>query len=165
MNRLRKILRLSSQAAGAVCLGLGFAFAGQWVFVAPALVIFVGGILDLKWPSSWLPPLALATSTGLAVIGVFTGATVSLMLLAATLALTTWDLALLDHALARNPADGSTNRLEKRHYQSLAVVLGVGLLALLANQVIIFQIPFVVMLALVAVVLYLLMRLWRMLND
>ncbi len=165
MSRQRKILRLSSLVAGAACLGIGFAAAGQWALVGAAVVIFSGGLADLKWPYNWLPPLALATAAGLAVIGVFTGATVSLMLMGATLALVAWDLALLDHALASNPPDGSTMRLEKRHYQSLALVLGVGLLALLANQVIQFQIPFVVMMALVAVVLYLLMRLWRMLNN
>ncbi len=164
MKRLRKILRISSQAACAACLGIGFATAGQWAFVAAALVILAGGMLDLRWPSGWLPPVALAASIGLAGIGVFTGAATALMLLAATLALAAWDLALLDHALASNPPDEPTGQLERRHYRNLAIVAGIGLLAALASQGIQFQIPFVVMLALVALVLYFLFRLVRLLS-
>ncbi len=165
MNRLRRLLRLSTPAVGAACLGIGFAVVGQWVFAAAALVVFTGWILDVKWPSGWLPPLALAVTVGLAGIGIFTGAMTALMVLSVVLALAAWDLALLDHALANNPPRQLTARLERRHYQSLAVVVGTGLLASLASQGFQFQIPFVVMVALAALVLYFLLRLVRMLSD
>ncbi len=165
MTRLRKILRLTSLVAAAACLGFGFAAAGQWAFVAAALVLLAGGILDLRWPSGWLAPVALAASTGLAAIGVFTGTATALMLLGATLSLAAWDLAQLDHALASNPPHEPTGRLERRHYQNLAIVVAAGLLAALASQGIQFQIPFVVMVALVALVLYFLLRMVRMLSE
>ncbi len=165
MSRPRRNLRLLSPVAGAACLGLGFAAAGQWGFVAAAVVVFTGSIIDLKWPSGWLPPVALAVSIGLAATGIFTGAAAAWMLLAATLALANWDLALLDHALADNPPRQLTLRLERRHYQDLAIVVATGLLAALASQGVQFQIPFVVMVAMVALVLYFLLRLVRMLSD
>ncbi len=165
MYRLRKIFRLLALAAGAACLGLGFAGTGQAAFVAAAALVFTGSVLDLRWPTGWLPPSALAASILLAAIGVFTGASTALMVSAATLALAAWDLALLDHALAENPPRQPTARLERRHYQNLALVLGAGLLAALASQGIQFQIPFVLMVALAALVLYFLLRLVRMLSD
>ncbi len=165
MSSLGRNLRLLSSLAGAACLGLGFAAAGQWGFVAAAVVVFTGSILDLKWPSGWLPPVALAVSIGLAATGIFTGAAAAWMLLAATLALATWDLALLDNALANNPPGQLTLRLERRHYQNLAIVMGTGLLAALASQGVQFQIPFVLMVAMVVLVLYLLLRLVRTLSE
>ncbi len=165
MTRLRKILRLLALAAGAACLGFGFAATGQVVFVVTAAIVFAGSVLDLKWPTGWLPPAALAVSIVLAAIGVFTGAMTALMVSAATLALAAWDLALLDHVLAENPPRQPTARLERRHYQNLAIVVGTGLLAALASQGIQFQIPFVVMVALAALALYFLLRLVRMLSE
>ncbi len=165
MNRLRRILRLSTLVGSAACLGLGFAAAGLWGFVAAAGIVFAGSILDLIWPADWLPAAGLAASNGLAATGVFTGAMTAIMVLAATLALAAWDLSLLDHALANNPPRQPTLRLERRHYQSLAVVVGTGVLAALASQGIQFQIPFVVMVALAALVLYFLLRLVRLLSE
>jgi hypothetical protein len=165
VKQVRKILRISCQVAGTACLGLGFALTGQWAFVAAALVVFTSGMLDLRWPSGWLPPVALAVGIGLAATGVFTGAATALMLLAAILAMFSWDLILLDHTLASNPPNEPTTRLERRHYQNLASVAGIGLLAVLASQGVQVQIPFVVMVALVGLVLYFLLRLVRMLSE
>ena len=165
MNPALKILRVTSHTACAACLVVGFSATGQWGFTAAALLLFLGCLSDLKWPSGWLPPMALVAAVCLSAAGTFTGASALLMLMAATFALAGWDLALLDHALASNPSRATASGIARRRYQNLAVVVGVGLLVTITGQGIRFQIPFAGMVVLVVLVLYSLMRLWRMLND
>ncbi len=165
MRKLRKALRIASSIAGTACLVSGFVSARQWELMAGALVIFMGCIFDLKWPSGWISPVALVVSVGISAAGLFTNAPAWLMLLASTFALATWDLALLDHALADNLPTATTVLLEKRHYQNLAIITGSGVLVMLAGQVIQLPIPFVIMMALVIVLLYSLLRLWSTFSE
>ena len=165
MNPPLKILRMTSHVACAACLGLGFYATGQWGFLAAAVLLCLGCLSDLKWPSDWLPSLALVAAVGLAAVGTFTGAQALLTLMAAAFALAGWDLALLEHALAGNAPVAPTTGIVRRHFQSLAIVVGVGLLVTITSQGFRFQIPFVGMVVLVVLVLYSLVRLWRTLGE
>ena len=56
--------------------------------------------------------------------------------------------------------DGQTRRYENKHLQSLAVVLGCGLIAALVGRLLNFEIPFAVMLLCVCLLLFGLERTW-----
>jgi hypothetical protein len=162
---LRKILGLICLLLTALCLGFGAAMVGKWFAFAAGSFTLLIGLLAFKWPSSWLPSAALLGSVCLAAGGLLFGASPSLMLLGVTLALADWDLAFLDLV----PADGSSVRavslLEQKHYQSLALAIGLTLLLTVAGRIIRFQIPFVGMIILVILAFLSLSRLGRMLSD
>jgi hypothetical protein len=164
MIPLRRILSLICQFISTACLVSGFASVGQWAAWVLGLMIFLAWLSDLKWPSGWLPPLLLIASTGLAAVGLFTGVSPLAMILAATFALSSWDLVLFDHTLVGISSSQTVSILEKKHFQSLALALGLGLLVTITGRVIRFQIPFAGMVILVILVLFSLERLWRALN-
>jgi hypothetical protein len=162
---LRKILGLICLILTALCLGFGIASVRQWIAFTAGLIALLIWLLAYKWPSFWLSSTALGLSVSLAAGGLLLSASPFLMLLAVTLALANWDLAFWNDA----PADGSSTRavslLEQKHYQSLALVLGLTLLLTVAGRMIRFQIPFVGMLLLVILTFLSLSRLGRMLSD
>ena len=85
------------------------------------------------------------------------------MILSATFALASWDLVLFDHLLVDNPIS-STPALalfQNRHYRSLALALGLGLLIVLVGRTIQAQVSFVIIGLLVLLVLFSIDRLWR----
>jgi hypothetical protein len=149
----------------AACLAVGYALAGQWAALAAVLIALLAWLLARQGLSTWLSPAALVISVGLAAAGLFAGDSPTLMILSATLALASWDLVLLDHTLAGGSSAKTVTLLEKKHYQSLALALGLGLLAAVTGQMIRFQIPFGGMVLLVILALFSLDRLWRTLVD
>jgi hypothetical protein len=162
---LRKILSLASPIACAACLAVGYAVAGQWVALAAVSIALLAWLLARRWLSTWLSLAALLISISLAAAGLFTGVSPTLMILSATLALVSWDLALLDHTLAGSSSAQMVTLLEKKLCQSLVLVLGLGLLAAVTGRLIRFQIPLGGMIFLGILVLFSLDRLWRTLVD
>jgi hypothetical protein len=163
---LRKTLSLVCLLACVACLVAGYALVGQWITLAAILLTFPVWLLARRWPSTWLPSTALVISIGLAAAGLMAGASPLLMILSATFALASWDQVLLDHTLTDRSSSAKTIVLfENRHYRSLAVALGLGLLIAVTGRMIRFQIPLGVMIILVIVVLFSLDRIWRTLVD
>ncbi len=170
---LRKILILICSATVAVSLALGYVSVGWWQALGAALVTSLAWLLAYRRTPLCPPSAALAASIGCAALGVvgatnvalgrtegspvglLTGATPFLMLLSATFALASWDLVLLDQALAGSSGSSAqaVTLLEKRHYSNLALALGLGLVITVAGRMIHLQIPFVGMIVLMILAL------------
>jgi hypothetical protein len=154
------MLSLLCPALSGLCLVLGYLPWGAWAAAA-------GGLAALAWAAAfwrralWSANLGLAVATATAAFGVTAGASLGWMLPSTALALAGWDLLLLDARLANNPPGAATDRLEKAHYSSLGLALGVGLLVAVLGQGVRFQIPFIFMLLLVVLVYVSLERLLR----
>jgi hypothetical protein len=163
----RKILSLVCPIASAVCLAVAYAQVGRWIALAIVLLTFLAWLLARKRPSIGLSSTALVISVGLAAAGLFAGASPFLMMLSATFALASWDLVLLDHTLTddSNSSAKTIALFENRHYQSLALALGLGLLVAVTGQLIHLQIPLGGMILLVILALFGLDRVWRALVD
>lgn len=162
---LRKFLSLVCPMTCASCLAVGYAMAGQWVALVAVLIAFLAWLPARQWLSTWLSSSALVVTVSLAAAGLLAGASPFLMILSATLALASWDLVRFDHTLTGGSSAKTVARLEKKHYESLVLALGTGLLVALTGRMIRFQIPFVGMVILVIFVLFSLDRVWRMLTD
>lgn len=95
------------------------------------------------------------------------GAPPMLLILSAAFALASWDLVLFDHILADNPISSvpTIGLFQARHYRSLALALGLGLLIVLVGRTIQVQISFVIMGLLVLLALLSIDRLWRTLKE
>ena len=151
---LQKILSLVSPMACAACLAVGYAMAGQWVALVAVLIAFLAWLAARQRRSTWLSLAALVISISLAAAGLFAGVSPTLMILSATLALASWDLVLLDHTLAGNSSAQMVTLLEKKHYPSLVLALGLGLLAAVTGRMIRVQIPLGGMILLAILVLF-----------
>ena len=157
----RKILRLVCPLICVTCLGVGYATSGPWISSFVLVFTLLAWLFAIKWPFGPLPSSALVFSVGLAAAGVLTGATPLLMMLGAALALAGWDGLLWNRILANNSITTSLTLIEGKHYQSLALALGLGLLAVVAGRAFHFQIPFGWMVVLVILALFSLERIWR----
>jgi hypothetical protein len=162
---LRKIVSLACLIICAACLAVGYALAGQWVIFVVVLIAVLACLFAPQWPPIWLVSVALIGSVSLAAFGLFFGASSTLMVLSVTLALASWDLARFNHTLAGNSCAATLAHLEKKHYENLALALGVGLLLALSGPMIHLQIPFGGMAFLVILAVFSLNRLWRELMD
>ena len=159
----RIVLRLVFLIGWFTCLAVGYTIAGQWIALPGVLLALTAWLLAYKWRSGWLAGMALVLSVCLAAAGLFAPLSPVLMILSATLALAGWDRVFLDQRLMDNPSDRTVDLLEKRHYQSLALVLAVGLPLALAGRMFRIHIGFGWMIFLVILALIGLERLWRML--
>jgi hypothetical protein len=82
------------------------------------------------------------------------------MLLGTTMALAVWDLLMLDVAIGRGTSVEQTRRYENSHLRSLALALGVGLVAILFGRLLSIQIPFAVLILSITILLFSLDRVW-----
>ncbi len=162
---LRKVLAFLSVILSAACLALGFIMVGQWAALLAAIITFLFWLPAWKWPATWLPSFALIVSLSLAAVGLCTGSQPIPMVLAATLDLSSWDLVLFDHNLANVQSVESVALLEKKHYESLGLALGLGLLVTIVIRMIRFQIPFGGLVLLVILAFFSLDRIWRTLRE
>ena len=162
---LRKVFTVISLILTAVCLIFGTSKIGQGIALAAGLVTLGVWLLAYKWPSTGLPSIALVVSVGLAGTGLCLGASPVLMLASATLALASWDLALLERIPAGSSSFRTISLLEKKHYQSLLLALGVAFPVMIFGRMIHVQIPFGVMILLVALACFSLARVWRTFSE
>jgi hypothetical protein len=158
---LRKILRLVFPIVCLASLGLGYATTRSWIALVVLIITMLAWLFAIKWPDGFLSFSALVLSVGLAAAGLLTGATPLLMMLGAALALASWDLVLWNRISANHSPTPSLTLFESRHYQSLALALGLGLLAAVGGRLLRFQIPFGWMVILVILALFSLERIWR----
>jgi hypothetical protein len=162
---LRKILGLVCPIIGMTCLVVGYAVVGQWLALGGVLIALLAWLFTWNRPSGWLPFAALALSISLSAAGLFAGAPPVPMLLSAGLALAGWDVALLDHTLTGNPSAQAVSLLENRHYRSLALAVGIGLLAAITGRIFHIRIPFGGMILLVILAFIGLECFWRTLRG
>jgi hypothetical protein len=163
---LRRILSLACPMICAACLVAGYAANGGWIAVAAGVSTGLIWLLSYKRPASLPPSVALVISVVWGAVGLLVDAAPFLMILGTTLALASWDLMLLDHTLTScaNSSAQTIRLFENRHYQSLALALGPGLLIVIAGRMIQFEIPLGGMIVLVILAMFSLDRIWRTLN-
>jgi hypothetical protein len=161
----RKILALLSVILSTACLVLGFISVGQWEALAVALMTLSVWLPACKWPSNWLPSFALIISISLAAMGLYAGSQPFWTMLAATLALSSWDLVLFDHSLTNSLFEAPLALLEMKHYQNLGLALGLGLLGIAAIRMLHVQIPFGGLVLLVILAFFSLERIRRTLHE
>jgi hypothetical protein len=159
----RIILRLVFPIFCVTSLGLGYATTRPWIAIFVVVFTLLAWLMAIKWPDGLLSSSALVFSVGLAAAGLLNGATPLLMLLGSALALASWDVALWNRTSADNSPIPSLTLIESKHYQSLALALGLGLLASVGGRLFRFQIPFGWMFVLVILALFSLERIWRIL--
>jgi hypothetical protein len=157
---LRKTLSLLCPVLSSLCLGFGYLPFGTWS-AAVGILVFVIWMAAHQWKALWTANLGLAVAAAAAAYGLTLGAAFTWMLPAVTLSLASWDLTLLNARLVNNPPGVQTGPLEKAHYASLGLALGLGLLVVVLGQMIRFQIPFIFMLVLVVLAYISLDRLLR----
>jgi len=158
---VRKILRLVCPIISAICLGIGYATTGLWIASLILVFTLLAWLSAIKWPSGFLSSSVLVFTVSLAAAGLLSGVTPLLMILAAALALASWDVVLWNRSLTGNSFTVSLTLIERKHYQSLAVALGLGLLAVFAGRSFHFQIPFGWMVVLVILAFFSLERIWH----
>ena len=158
---LQKILRLVFPILCVTSLGLGYTTTRTWIAIFVLVLTLLAWLSAIQWPVGFLAYLALVLSVGLAAAGLLNGATPLLMLLGAAFALASWDGVLWNHTSAGHSATPSLTLIESKHYQSLALALGLGLLAIVAGRLLHFQISFGWMVVLVTLALFSLERIWR----
>jgi hypothetical protein len=158
---LRKLLKLMCPTACAVCLAAGYAVAGTWIALALVALVWVAWLFTADWP----PSVLLAASVGLAAGGLVVGASPVLMITAGSLALASWDVVRWDGFLAGHVSVEIETRLERKHYTSLALAVGAGLLAAIAGRLLHFPLPFVGLVAVVLLAFLGLDRIWRLVEN
>ena len=151
---LRKSFFVICLVVSMLCLAVGYGIAGQWIGAVIAIISGLAWLLARKYPFSWLPFICLLMSVGLAVAGRLTGSPPLLMICGSGVALAVWDLLLLDGDLGINSSGRPTRQYENKHLQSLALVLGFGLLVTFLGRLLNPQIPFVLLLLFVALVIF-----------
>jgi len=164
---LRRMISLACPIMCTICLAAGHAVNG-W-----GIVVMAGASTGLAWwlankrPATLPPAAALVISIAWDAAGLLAKAPALLMILSATFALASWDLVQFDHSLADNPLSSASTfaHFQNRHYRSLALALGLGLLIVLIGRTIQVQISFVIMGLLVLLALFSLDRIWRALKE
>ena len=162
---LRKILFAVCLLASVLCLAIGFGITGQWAGAMVAILMGPAWLLARKYPASWLPPICLLASVCLAAAGNLIGASPVWMIFGLGFALAVWDLLLLIDALGVIPAREQTRQYENKHLRSLALALGFGLLAPILGRQLNLQLPFIVLMLLIALAIFGLDRVWASLKK
>ncbi len=161
----RRNLTLTCLVLTAFCLAFGCAGIGLGMAFTAGLLALGVWLLAYRWPSSWLPPVALVVTVSLAVIGLCQGASALLMLAAAVLALANWDLALLCRTPADSSLAGNLTLLEKKHYLSLLLVFVLAFPTILIGRIVHFRIPLAIMILLVILAVFGLNRAWSLFSE
>ncbi len=156
----RKTLFAVCLIGSVLCLTAGYGMTGQWPGAVATIITCPAWLLSRKYPTSWLPIICLLLCIFLAVAGILSGSVSLLMICSAGFSLAVWDLVLLDRKLGNRPSDEQTRQYENKHVRSLAPALAAGLLAGFLGHLFVFQIPFALVVILIAVVLFGLDRTW-----
>jgi hypothetical protein len=138
---LPRVLAAAAAALAQAALAAGFAAAGSRAGLVASLALALGWALAIALPAPDGPPLCLAGSTLLAVLGILAGAPPRLVWLGAAAALAAWDLALFTRKRS-GPLSPGERRLERAHLWTLAAGLVPGLLLPFALGRVELRLPF-----------------------
>jgi hypothetical protein len=147
-------------AASVLCFCAAYALAGIWWAAGLSLLLGLLWIPAYKHPVPILVSFCLVVFTGLGVVGILLGLQAAWITIGLTAALAAWDLLFLNASLKNTPDDAGTRLFHTRHLSSLLLALGAGLLAALVGQLFSFQVPFIGMLVMAALVAWGLERTW-----
>ena len=162
---LRKTLFVICLVISVLCLAAGYGIAGHWLGATLAILTGPAWLLARKYPRPQLPLVCLLVTVGFAVVGRLVGSPPFLMIFASAVALAVWDLLVLDSALGNTSSVEQTRRYETRHLQSLTLALGSGLLGTLLGSFLKIQMPFIVLMLLIAFSLFALDRVWGYIKN
>ena len=157
---LRKVFFVLGLVTSVFCLTAGFGIAGWWALAVLSGLLGPGWLLAQKYPGAKLQSVCLLGSVGFATVGILIGSPAILMMLGTTIALTVWDLLLLDAAIGKRSSVEQTRHYENSHLRSLALALSVGLVAILFGRLLSIQIPFAVLILSSMVLLLAMDRVW-----
>ncbi len=135
--RVRKLAKLGFLTIAVACLATGDALVRQWGLVALAVLAWITGVLAAGWFTA-----VFIAIVSLAATGVWAGAWPPLMILGATLALASWDLANWEDFMANGLPVETVPRIERGHYASLALALGGGMVIVMIGRLVSFHFPF-----------------------
>lgn len=141
-------------------MAAGYALIGQWGLLALAGLVWLAGVVAARWTV-----VVFVVLVGLAAAGACAGAWPSLMIVGATLALASWDLANWEDFVTGSLPAETVARFEWRHYAYLALALGSGLLAAIIGRLVSFQLPFGILVVLAAMVLLGVDQMWRLVKG
>ena len=150
---LRNISFIVSLIISTICLAAGYVIADQWIGTAVAIVTGAVWLAARKFPATY-QNACLLLPVSLALAGLLIGVNPMMMIAGSSFALAAWDLLLLDGALKGTSSGEQTNRYEKKHLQSLAIALGCGFVLAMLGRLLTFNIPFIVMLLLAAILIF-----------
>jgi hypothetical protein len=157
---LRRFLRWGTLTTGVICLAIGYGLVGRWGLLAVSGLVWLAGILAAGWST-----VVFVILVGLAAVGICVGAWPILMILGATAALANWDLANWEDFVADGLPTDTSARFEWRHHTYLASALGAGLLVAIIGQLVSFQLPFGILVLLVALALLGVDQMWRLVKG
>lgn len=157
---LQRFLKWGTLTTGVICLITGYGLIGRWVLLAAAGLVWLAGVLAARWSM-----VVFVVLVGLAAVGICVGAWPTLMILGATLALSSWDLANSEDFVADGLPAETTAQFEWRHHTYLALALGSGLLAALIGRQVSFQLPFGILVLLAVLVLLGIDQIWRLVGK
>jgi hypothetical protein len=157
---LQRLLKWGTLTAGAICLTTGYGLIGRWGLLAAVGLVWLAGMMAAGWSV-----VVFVVLVGLAAVGIYEGAWPILMILGATLALASWDLANREDFVADGLPTEITARIEWRHHTYLALALGSGLLVSIIGQMVSFQLPFGILMLLAALVLLGVDQTWRLVKG
>jgi hypothetical protein len=156
----RKTAFVTCLIVSVLCLAAGYWITGQWIGAVIAIAIGLGWLLARKYPLPELQLICLLASVGMAAIGRLTGSPPLLMICGSGTALAVWDLLLLDVALEGSSSGEQAHQYENNHLQSLILALGLGLFLAFLGRVVTLDIPFVLLVPLIALAVFSLDRVW-----
>lgn len=173
LRRASLLLALSLMTTG---LLIAYGRMGSGVGLAASVIVMAAWLACLGFArrvmaTGLMPALlcfCLFVSVALTVLGLLLGASPLLMVMVGTLSLAVWDLVTLDVVLSvdhpgsdHRPSEADTaRRYERGHILTLAVALVGGLSLALTARLMVFYLPFVIVLALVVALIVALDRTW-----
>ena len=157
----RKLLFFTCMILSVICWLGGYALLSLWPGAVISLLLGVIWWLAWKNPSPAMAGFCLVVSLLLGGAGVLLNVSSWLMICGAVTALGAWDLLSLNLTLGNISAAAQNQRYENQHLKTLLFVLGGGLLLALLGELLAFQIPFFILLLLVAGLVFLLERFWN----
>ena len=131
------------------CLGAGYILAGYWLILPVLLSIVFFWIITRNRSVFWSASGLLLAYVLLAAFGLTAGLSSTLMIVACTAALVSWDLILFNQSMVTNSLARSIVALEKTHLLSLAVAASAGLMLALLSSNINLHFSFVIIILLV----------------
>lgn len=162
---VRKILRFVCPLISATCLGIGYSKTALWINVVVVVLPLLAWLFAIKWSFGFLTSSVLVLSVCLAGAGVLIGAMPLWMILSAAFTLAGWDVILWNRTLPFHSLPTSLSLIEKKHYQSLVMALGLGLLVVVPGRLLRLHISFGWMVVLVIITLISLERMWHSQTD
>jgi len=134
------------------CLGTGYILAGYWLILPALLAMVLFWIFTKDQPVFWSASSLLVVIVILAAIGITVDLSLTLMIIACTTALVSWDLIQFNQSMVGNSLRKTNASVEKYRLHSLALAASTGLMLVLISSYINLQFTFglIVFLVLIA---------------